>query len=114
MPASAMPMSAYPAYVAPGPRLSPWIWVLAAVSVVLLLVTSALGLALLGGQDRISQLEQTVAGLEKERDDLREARDDLVADLADAHECLDAFDAWWAAPVGDDEDEWMDVIDACR
>ena len=110
VPASAMPVSAYPTFYYAPPtraRVSPWVWILATVSSVLLLAAGGLGAAYLGAQNRVSELEQTITIVEEDLDDAR-------ADLEDAQACLDAFDEWWSAPAGQDDDEWAAAISACR
>ncbi len=115
-PASAFPVSAYPtAYAAPPrPGTSPWIWVLAAISAILLLSAAGLGVAYLGAQNRISELEQTVADVEDELDEVRVDLENTEEDFDEAQACVDAFGAWWDAPIEDDDAEWAEMIGACQ
>jgi septal ring factor EnvC (AmiA/AmiB activator) len=109
-PASAMPhpMSAspYPGYVAAPvkPRLSAWVWVLAALSVVLLVVAGTLGLrygtvraaneqAITERAAKIEELNETLRRLADERDRLDEEQASVLAAITDIGAQIDEHEA---------------------
>lgn len=102
-PGSAMPYPGYP-MAAVKPRLSAWIWVLAALSVVLLVLAGTLGLryssvraanaqAITDREAQIEELHESLRRLADEREHLDEEQETVLAAIADIGVQIDEHEA---------------------
>lgn len=121
-PASAAPYPLPP--TAPGrPKLSAWVWVLAGLSAVLLVLAGLVGLVYAGARSanddqiaerdaKIAELQEEIQRLQDRRQELEQERDDALGELLTTQDqveqqqaCPDALIAFNETPIGSAEED---------